>query len=123
MALAITGAGGLALLAGVGLMPKPLQQQVLDILANKATAVMTNLPGPQHPLYFAGRRLEQVMFWVPQSGDIGLGVSILSYGGNVQFGVMTDTQMCPDPQAIVERFEPEFAKLSLLMLMLPWAEA
>ena len=50
------------------------------------------------------------MFWVPQSGDIGLGVSILSYGGGVQFGVITDTTLCPEPQKIIDEFEPEFAE-------------
>ena len=61
------------------------------------------------------------MFWVPQSGDIGVGVSILSYGGGVQFGLITDAALCPDPEAIIERFAPEFEKLLLLALMMPWA--
>ncbi|HET8744021.1 MAG TPA: WS/DGAT domain-containing protein, partial [Ramlibacter sp.] len=50
------------------------------------------------------------------------GVSILSYGGSVQFGVMADTALCPEPQRIIDQFEPEFAKLSLVTLMLPWGE-
>jgi diacylglycerol O-acyltransferase / wax synthase len=49
-----------------------------------------------------------------------LGVSILSYGGGVQFGVMTDSTLCPDPQKIIDEFEPEFAKLAMVTLMLPW---
>jgi WS/DGAT/MGAT family acyltransferase len=112
----------LGLLAGVGLMPKPLQQQVLDILANKATAVMTNLPGPQQPLYFAGRRLEQLMFWVPQSGDIGMGVSILSYAGRVQFGLITDAGLLPDPERIARRFATELQRLVTIAMMEPWGE-
>jgi hypothetical protein len=48
-------------------------------------------------------------------------VSILSYGGGVQFGLITDQQLCPDPQDIIDRFEPEFDKLLWLTLMLPWA--
>ena len=60
------------------------------------------------------------MFWVPQSGDIGMGVSILSYDGNVQFGVITDRGLCPDPERISERFGPEFEKLVLATLMAPW---
>jgi WS/DGAT/MGAT family acyltransferase len=112
----------LGLLAGVGLMPKLLQQQVLDILANKATAVMTNLPGPQQPLYFAGRRLEQVMFWVPQSGDIGMGVSILSFAGGVQFGLITDASLVPDPERIAQRFVVELERLVTIVMMEPWGE-
>jgi diacylglycerol O-acyltransferase / wax synthase len=111
-----------AVLALAGLLVKPAQDAILALFGSKTTAVMTNVPGPQEKLKVLGATLEQVMFWVPQSGDVGLGVSVLSYGGNVQFGVMTDTLLCPDPQGIIDQFEPEFAKLSLVTLMLPWGE-
>ncbi len=107
-------------LAVAGLMIKPVQDLLLGIFAKKATAVMTNVPGPKDPLNFCGSKVEQVMFWVPQSGDIGMGVSILSYGGGVQFGLITDRVMCPDPEAIIAHFAPEFDKLLLLALMAPW---
>ena len=42
----------------------------------------------------------------PASGDVGVGVSILSYGGGVQFGLITDMKVCPHPQQIINRFEP-----------------
>jgi diacylglycerol O-acyltransferase / wax synthase len=103
-----------AVLAVAGLLIKPAQAALLGMFAKKATAVMTNVPGPKEPLRFCGRTVEQVMFWVPQSGDIGMGVSILSYGGGVQFGLITD------PEAIIARFAPEFDKLLLLALMAPW---
>ena len=71
----------LGLLAAMGAGPKVLQEELLQALARNGTAVMTNVPGPQQPLYFAGAAIERLMFWVPQSGDIGMGVSILSYNG------------------------------------------
>jgi len=110
----------LSILGVVGMAPRFAQQQVLDLLANKATAVMTNVPGPQTALYMAGARLRQPLFWVPQSGDIGMGVSILSYDGKVQFGLITDKGLVPDPERIVERFASEFDKLLMLVLMEPW---
>ena len=109
-----------AVLSATGLFIKPVQDAVLGLFAKKATAVMTNVPGPLTPLKFCGSTLRQNMFWVPASGDIGVGVSILSYGGGVQFGLITDTGLCPEPQAIIDRFEPEFEKLLHLALMLPW---
>ena len=111
-----------AVLALAGLMIKPAQDAIMDLFRSKTTAVMTNVPGPNGKLAFLGSTIEQIMFWVPQSGDIGLGVSVLSYGGNVQFAVMADTNLCPDPQQIIAQFEPEFARLSLVTLMLPWGE-
>lgn len=106
------------ILSLTGLMIKPVQDIILNLFAKKATAVMTNVPGPREPLKFCGSTLKQTMFWVPQSGDIGMGVSILSYGGGVQFGLITDSTLCPDPHGIISRFEPEFKKLFALTAML-----
>ena len=112
-----------AVLSVAGLLIKPVQDGLLGLFAKKATAVMTNVPGPAKPLKLCGATLRQTMFWVPASGDIGVGVSILSYGGGVQFGLITDKKLCPHPQAIIDRFEPEFEKLLLVTMMLPWADA
>ena len=109
-----------AILALTGLFIKPVQDAVLGLFANKTTAVMTNVPGPGVPLKFCGATLRQSMFWVPCSGGVGVGLSILSYGGGVQFGLITDSALCPDPDAIASLFAPEFDKLLALTLMLPW---
>ncbi len=112
-----------AVLAFAGLFIKPVQDAVLGLFSKKTTAVMTNVPGPAQAMRFCGATLRQTLFWVPASGDVGIGVSILSYAGGVQFGLITDAHLCPQPQAIIDRFEPEFQKLLLLALMLPWGEA
>ncbi len=109
-----------AVLAVAGLLVKPVQDALLGLFAKKTTAVMTNVPGPAQPLKLCGSTLKQNMFWVPASGEIGMGVSILTYAGGVQFGLITDAQLCPHPQQIIDRFAPEFDKLLLLTLMLPW---
>jgi WS/DGAT/MGAT family acyltransferase len=107
----------LGLIAALGYAPQLVQDRVFDLLLSRATAVMTNVPGPQEPLYMAGSEIRQVMFWVPQAGDIGVGVSILSYNGKVQFGLMTDAALVPDPAAIVDRFKPEFEQLLYFVLL------
>jgi diacylglycerol O-acyltransferase len=110
------------MLAVAGLLIKPAQDAMLGLFSRKTTAVMTNVPGSREKLKFCGSTLEQSLFWVPQSGTVGMGVSILSYGGGVQFGVMTDAALCPDPKQIINQFEPEFARLAMVTLMLPWGE-
>lgn len=111
----------MAVLGVMGATPRQVQTEILNYFAKKASIVMSNVPGPQAPLYLAGSKLDQVMFWVPQSGDVGVGVSILSYNGGVQFGIVTDEKMATDPQEIINRFAPEFEKLVLLALMSEWS--
>jgi len=91
----------------IGLAPVEVEQLGLRFFGSKATAVLTNVPGPRAPLYMAGRKIDNVMFWVPQSGHLGLGISILSYAGGVMLGIATDAGLVPDPERIVENFKVE----------------
>ena len=109
-----------AVLSLAGLVIKPVQDALLGLFAKKATAVMTNVPGPATQLKLCGSTLRQTLFWVPASGTIGMGVSILSYAGGVQFGLITDRKLCPQPQRIIDDFGLEFERLLVVTLMLPW---
>jgi hypothetical protein len=51
------------------------------------------------------------MAWVPQSGNIALGVSMVSYNGKVWLGIATDKRLVPDPEAIIEFFHIELAEM------------
>ena len=95
----------------LGLMPLQVAEQMVNIFGLKSSAVMTNVPGPRQAIYFGGQRIETSMFWVPQSGRMGLGVSIFSYNDNVVLGIATDTGLVPDPEKINEYFEEEFVDL------------
>jgi WS/DGAT/MGAT family acyltransferase len=108
------------LLAALGMAPMALQRTFLELFSRKATAVATNVPGPQMPLYLAGCKVRDMMFWVPQTGSIGLGISILSYEGKVHFGLIGDAKLVPDPDGVIRRFQPEFEKLLYLAMMGDW---
>ncbi len=110
----------LGLLGAAGMGPNRVQQSLLEMLSKKASAVMTNVPGPREPIYLGGARMAEMMFWVPQSGQIGMGVSILSYNNQVHFGLVADQKLVADPEAIIGRFAGEFEKLLLITLMSPW---
>lgn len=96
------------------LLPQAVSRGLIDFLANKCTAVVTNVPGPQRGLSVAGRRVRTLLFWVPQRADIGIGISILSFAGKVQIGVITDTVVVPDPANLVQCFEEEIEALKAL---------
>ncbi|MBL8111969.1 MAG: wax ester/triacylglycerol synthase family O-acyltransferase [Acidobacteria bacterium] len=99
------------LLGAIGMAPTEIEHLVLNLFGTRGTAVMTNVPGPREPISLAGKRVSGLMFWVPQSGRLGLGLSILSYAGNVSIGVATDAGLVPDPEKLVADFALEFDEL------------
>jgi WS/DGAT/MGAT family acyltransferase len=99
----------------MGMITSQLQDVGMALFGSKATAVMTNVPGPRETIYLAGAPVRELMFWVPQSGRLGLGVSILSYAGQVRLGVATDVGLIPDPDAIISAFQAEFELLGRLV--------
>jgi WS/DGAT/MGAT family acyltransferase len=110
----------LAVLAAMGLAPELLKERILAALAENASVIVTNVRGSAAPRFLAGQRIARQMFWVPQSGAIGIGISILSYAGQVNFGVVADAGLVPDPFAIAPRFAAQFEALLLAALMRPW---
>lgn len=110
----------LGILAAMGVAPEVIKERTLEALAANASVVATNVRGTEQPRYFAGKRMTRQMFWVPQSGGIGIGVSILSYAGQVSFGVVSDARRVPDPETVAQLFTTEFETLLLSVLMMPW---
>jgi WS/DGAT/MGAT family acyltransferase len=98
----------------VGVAPKPFFDLVMNIFASKATAVVTNVVGPQKAISIAGVPLRQAMFWVPSAGHLGLGASLLSYAGKVWLGLQSDVGLVPDPARILAEFEAEVEALQAL---------
>jgi WS/DGAT/MGAT family acyltransferase len=98
-------------LRALGVTPSPLFETVVGLFGRRATAVMTNVIGPREPLRIAGATLKQVMFWVPCSGRLGMGVSIFSYAGSLWLGIATDSVLVPDPERIIEEFHAEISAL------------
>ncbi|MCI4567067.1 wax ester/triacylglycerol synthase family O-acyltransferase [Lysobacter sp. CFH 32150] len=107
-------------LAALGMAPPALQGLALELFSRKASVVATNVPGPSQTLYLAGCALREMMFWVPQTGSMGVGISIFSYNGRVHFGMIADAKLIPDPDAVIRRFGSEFDKLLYLALMGDW---
>ena len=101
----------LGILSAMGMSPNELQGTLVKMFGSKTTAVMTNVPGPPMPLYLAGQEIDGLMFWVPQSGRVSLGISIISYANKVFLGVASDAGLVPDPDLIMTGFYEEFEAL------------
>jgi WS/DGAT/MGAT family acyltransferase len=105
----------------IGHTPYPIEQIIVDIFSSKGTAIMTNVPGPRQPVFMAGRRVRGTIGWPPQAGNVGLGVSIISYDGEITVGLMTDDDLIPDPRPILDAVGRELDELMHLCNAVPVA--
>ena len=102
----------LGVLQTIGLAPPAVHELVVEVLGAKTSGVMTNVPGPRDRMHLGGSPITGLVFWVPQTGEIGLGLSIFSYAGEVRVGVSTDERIAPDPETITAAVRTEIAYLA-----------
>ena len=95
------------ILNALGHTSATIEHIVNEVFGRKASLVVTNVPGPREPLYLGGKRLRDMMFWVPHPARLGVGLSILSYAGKVIVGVRIDEAVSKNPGRLVELFEEE----------------
>ncbi len=91
------------LLFAAGLLPKTVQKPLLDVFSKKTSAVISNVPGSKTFRYFGGAQIREQIFWVPQTGGVGLGLSVMSYAGHIQFGLIGDEKLFPDAGEVVSQ--------------------
>jgi diacylglycerol O-acyltransferase len=73
---------------------------------------VTNVPGPQFPLYLLGRRLSRVYPQVPLAENCALGVAIMSYDGQIDFGLIADYDAVPDLDLVADALREAIAELA-----------
>ena len=103
---------GWLLIQGLGVLPAELERLASSFYASKASLILTNVIGPRRPIYLAGTPVRQMTFWEPESGGIGIGISIYSYRDEITVGVVSDRNLVPEPARITEAVMREFAALS-----------
>jgi WS/DGAT/MGAT family acyltransferase len=78
---------------------------------HSVNTVTTNVPGPQHPMYLAGRRMLECFPFVPLGGHVRVGVAIFSYDGGLNFGVTGDYETAPDISVLCRGIEQGMQEL------------
>ena len=73
--------------------------------------VVTNVPGPDIPLYLLGARMLEVIPLVPLGGNLSVGVAAISYNGSLTIGILADPDACPDADVLSAGIERCFAEL------------
>ncbi|HSP08977.1 MAG TPA: wax ester/triacylglycerol synthase family O-acyltransferase [Candidatus Dormibacteraeota bacterium] len=103
---------GWLLVQGLGLLPTQLERLASSFYADKASLVLTNVIGPRRPIFMAGTPVRQMTFWEPESGGLGIGISIYSYAGEITVGVVSDRNLVAEPGQITEAVMRALAALS-----------
>ena len=87
------------------------QASRLQFSSRMYNLLVTNVPGPQFPIYVLGRRMEAI-FPIPfLAGDRALAVAIMSYDGGMDFGLLGDYDALPDLDVVAEGIEGSLAEL------------
>ena len=89
-----------------------LERLGVKLFTAKASVMVTNVPGPQARVRIAGQTMSSMMTWAPTSGYLALGVTLLSYGGEVRIGVYADANLPLDPAELVRDVERELLEVA-----------
>lgn len=92
---------------------KTVYRATVDLLANRAAGVLTNVPGPPVTVYLAGEKVEGMVGWAPLSGNQPMSFTIYTYDGKVFVGIACDAGLVPDHEQIVDGFAGAFQRLSV----------
>lgn len=101
----------LALVRVAGLLPHWAQNALLGIFSRRATVIVTNVIGPAEGRSVGGVRMDELMLCVPQGMTVGVGVSIISYDGELRIGLLADRRLMPDAAAAAASVRACFEQL------------
>jgi diacylglycerol O-acyltransferase len=97
-----------------GFAPSTVMGQASRVMARQRffNVVVTNVPGPQIPLYLAGRRMIDPFPMVPLAKNQGLGIALLSYAGRINFGLVGDYDVMWDLDDFADDVQEALAELA-----------
>jgi diacylglycerol O-acyltransferase / wax synthase len=97
-----------------GFAPPTIMTQASRLMARQRmfNVVVTNVPGPQTPLYLMGHELRDLFPMVPLARNQALGVAIMSYNGKMNFGLVGDFDAMHDLDDLADDFQASLAELA-----------
>jgi diacylglycerol O-acyltransferase / wax synthase len=97
-----------------GFAPTTIVSQAARLQARQRlfNLVVTNVPGPQLPLYMLGRQLEAIYPMVPLTNNTALGIAIMSYNGQLNFGLAADYDTLPDLNRLASELDASIQELA-----------
>jgi diacylglycerol O-acyltransferase len=106
--------GAQALTELTGFAPPTIMSQAARLVVRQRlfNLVVTNVPGPQIPLYMMGRRMIEMFPMVPLAPNQALGVAIMSYNGRINFGLVGDYDVMADLEQLAADFRESLEELA-----------
>lgn len=100
-------AGMAMLIESSGRLPSAVQATVQRFATSLpiANLVVSDVPGPEQPLFFLGRRITACHPMIPLPASVGLSVAAVSMGGRMSLGIVTDPNLVPKPQRLAAEIE------------------
>lgn len=95
--------------SSVGTTPRKVENLLIDRYAGMSSVIITNVPGPKRAISIAGSPVTGLLFWVPTSGPVGVGLSYVSYAGALTIGIMVDAQLVRDVERLRDLLDQELA--------------
>eukprot|EP00906_Rhabdomonas_costata_P023252 RCo033487 len=105
---------GIMLFHVIILLSDKLRKLVTRFYSQRASMVITNVNARSTAMIFADTPLRNAYGWVPAAGGIGMGVSIISYMGNVNVGLVADKAQVPDISVLSQCFVEEWEEMTKL---------
>jgi diacylglycerol O-acyltransferase len=100
------------LMAAAEFAPSGILAMGAGMASGPFNIIVTNVPGPQFPLYFLGGRMLAIIPQVPLMENIGLGIALMSYDGDIFWGFTADYDLVPDLEHFVDLIERSFEELA-----------
>ena len=97
-----------------GFAPPTIMGQASRLMSRQRffNLVVTNVPGPQFPLYLMGREMIETFPMVPLAKNQALGIALLSYNGHINFGLVGDYDLLWDIDELAQDVGESLAELA-----------
>jgi len=99
------------MMTAMGEMPTALLSLGMQAASGTINSLVTNVPGPQFPLYLQGARMLAMYPQVPLLLNLGLGIALISYDGKVCWGFNGDPKLVPDLEAFIAAIRSSQARV------------
>jgi diacylglycerol O-acyltransferase / wax synthase len=106
------GVAGARIASAAGAVSAAIERAGLEFYSRKASVVVSSVRGPTTELHLCGALVRDLVVWAPASGSIALSVTLMSYGGKVRIGVVTDSHVIDDAERVVVELEREISTMT-----------